>query len=1018
LTVREVATDGEHRAAAGRAPVIQWQFSANDWVTAIDTLRDDFIFVGSRDGSLRVLDWFGTCILERQFGSWIGAVRLLHVANVNGVEEIYLWLGTKRGQVICERVLIEGGSRVTTETCFEFDAKNTIREIEVPTGLVGLGDAIVVAGSEDRRVYVFPMERVLGGVTWTPFERALNGWVRSVALCRTVSGDILIAAGCGDKRVHFLDLNAQEVGSVLVDSKVHSIVSDPRGSRLFCCSDSKELFEIALYGGPKYQFSLERRMPLPHRATKLVFIDANCERIIAVCEDKCLYVIDATRHLVCGSLSLGERVFALHALQTQTTKVALIGHGQRSLSSVLYWPDEHAASHPSARFGLPDEFESPPRWPDLAEVHLHGSRTARISVGIGRFLDLVPAARPFEELCVVSTDEGDVHIVELFGETGATKVTIPRESVYRVWAAHAFWTEPGTWLKVLVATSDKMITAYDVDMTTTIALRGERTQLGDWPREIRPVENAGAGVCIVACESGELHITSEPSQLFNGNQIFRTAYGVKRRDQVDVLTGSDNCLVTLYANGIEQWRVRTADRVREVLIDKDECLAVSEDRFLYVLDASPEAEGRKRYRFRFPHRALCADVIHDAETKRRIVVVGCGDGAVYWLDENGFVLDAHEFPDRIRDIKVTRDGDIAVACEDRHLYRARTWDRAMKAVFGARGLEAVQTRIRELKVAHDSNGPAVVSEITPAERAFLLRYIDHWLGNNTADFAVRLTDAALRDDYRDKVKLHYWCANALLALATRGRFAFGKDRIEQYLRRFDGNVYAQHSLLAAVGHRRLRLVHMPAGDPAPEMLIDWLVLKVSLDDEWILEECCRKLCASEFFGLGEGGFRKFFRTVRIPYRKLRRIVDHAEFMEQPEVSGSSLVRLMPFLKAGQFDDRAVTKMIDICRVTDPSVRSDMESLTLIAAAPLNDETPLSVVERYTARIANAELRSMVGHILNVGGAALSNGYRGASVVADLVRAKLEADDYEVTADDFLAVQFALGTLRALSVRVA
>ena len=96
---------------------------------------------------------------------------------------------------------------------------------------------------------------------------------------------------------------------------------------------------------------------------------------------------------------------------------------------------------------------------------------------------------------------------------------------------------------------------------------------------------------MAVCESGDIEILGPDRLSWNVSQILRTGQCWFDGNSCYVLTGSDNNMVSLFRDGQQEWSVTTKDRVREVLVVGKLCLAVSEDRFLYVLSLTGEFSG-------------------------------------------------------------------------------------------------------------------------------------------------------------------------------------------------------------------------------------------------------------------------------------------------------------------------------------------------------------------------------------------------------------------------------------------
>ncbi len=95
---------GSHRAKDDdrltTALLPHWEFHGRDWITAVEVVEDQFVFVGSRDGTLWILNRHGSELANLHLGSWIGALRVLDLRDdewPQALRGLYLLLGTKSG---------------------------------------------------------------------------------------------------------------------------------------------------------------------------------------------------------------------------------------------------------------------------------------------------------------------------------------------------------------------------------------------------------------------------------------------------------------------------------------------------------------------------------------------------------------------------------------------------------------------------------------------------------------------------------------------------------------------------------------------------------------------------------------------------------------------------------------------------------------------------------------------------------------------------------------------------------
>lgn len=996
-----------------------WEFRGKDWITAVDVLGDQLVFVGSRDGTLWILNRHGSQLDGFNLGSWIGALRVLDLRDEEWPEDlrgIYLLLGTKRGLVRFFRV-VWTDANVQRVPVFEFNARNTVREIDVAI-TSSPPRATVAIGSEDKHVYIVDFAEAVRhtaglGEDVTVVQPAVNGWIRSVAFYHAPgSDDTLVAAACGDKNIYFFATDGTEVNRLYVASKVHSLISDTRGSAIYATSDAKTLYVI---GGRQTGFRVIHRQPLPHRATKLAFMDSDCRQILAACEDGRIYVFDTRQRRLTSYVDLKERVFAMRSAMIQQTRILMLGLAYGRLVASMYSLGEDVPPAMTrelrgslAEYGVEEESR-------LAEIEIYGPKRASITVGIGRFIHLVRPHPNAYKAAVVGTDGGEVAVVEL-STTGSPEV-IYRASdpaPARVWAVSGVWEDEST-LTLCVATSDKEIQFWKVVISGALAERvgSETVQLRDWPREIRPVVNQDRPsdrAILVACENGDVSVVGDDGPTFNTGQTLRTGYARRREGRYEIVTGSDDNRVSMYVDAQPRWEFHTLDRVREVLIHDEECLAVCEDRFLYVLSL----DGDLRHRYRFPHRALCID-LYSGPGRTLWYVVGCGDGFVYFVDEAGWVKDAYEFPDRIRDVRVHENWELIVACEDGKVYFAPCLDHYLEDHFEGMEIEVIDRTVQELRLrAGDPEGLRAVQELSDDDKLLLLAYVEDWYDPPDSELIVSLIDSSLESVLAGGlVKLHYVYAAALVHLATRVNFAAGKSRIERFIDKGQANPYAIHAIIASIGKLGIHRRQVSDRGASAITLVDSIVSAVPIDDEWILSECVRNLHRSEFFDLTQDGFVRFFRTVRIGFGKLQRILRAAA--ELPAVKSSALMGLLELLGHAEIDRPAFAeRYLQLVESNDDVVRDCLDHWdTARWGTGDADDRVMGLLGWLLNVVRSGEIRSVLEGFLKDYSLRTSSGAGVWVLAADLIEARLLQQDVAVTAQDYLCVATVCGAMRAL-----
>lgn len=399
-------------------------------------------------------------------------------------------------------------------------------------------------------------------------------------------------------------------------------------------------------------------------------------------------------------------------------------------------------------------------------------------------------------------------------------------------------------------------------------------------------------------------------------------------------------------------------------------------------------------------------------------VVGCGDGVVYFVGEDGFVHDAYVFPDRIRVVRIDDDGQLLVASEDRYLYRATTWRRLLMDHYADAGVDAIYEHIRDVERQFNTTGPLAIAQLTVDEKLLLLRYSDLWLGRANAALAVHIIDS-IKGSIIDSngVKLHYWYASGLVALATRGDFAVGKARIQDYLTGNVNNIYALHSLLSVISHHRLRFLPTIGREPAPTVLIDTIVSMVPFDDDWILEECCRHLLGAEFFSLTSRGFVSYFTSVNVPFNKLKLLMEFASKCEITALKESPAVRLMQLLQLAPLERREYDQALSTCMLDergDQDVKRAVEDLYAIASTgATHSELVKDIKARFLDGVSNRNLKGVISDVLE---RSSSGETRELILIQDLLQERLHRCNCSVSARDYLEAVFCLGALAVLAKR--
>jgi hypothetical protein len=831
-----------------------------------------------------------------------------------------------------------------------------------------------------------------------------------------VENEILIAAGCGDKHLYFFTLEGKPYQKLFVDSKIHSIVSDQSSSKLYCTSDAKKIYEVGWQG---ISYGIIDKKDLPHRATKLAFIDEEFRKIAVVCEDSNIYVFDSDEREIISLIRVGQRIFSVKDASWHNTNLLLIGQAHGRLSCIMYSPAPEKFEQDTKQVkGFLRDF-NPSSFASLAELVLFGPKSQSVEVGIGRFLHITPASIYGRAVCIVGTDGGDVAVIVLSEDAKGQILykTDNNKGAYRVWAVYGYWERKGQ-LRLFFATSERRVLQFVLHEAEPPSLtEEEHIDLNDWPREIRPVDLIEPGEkrqLLISCENGDLIIYGNGDLKFNAGQILRTGYARQVSDgEYDIVTGSDNNFITFFRNQAYIWHKETLDKVREVLITKDECIAVSEDRYLYVLNH----EGRLKFRYRFPHRALCVDLYFD---HKKIVwfVVGCGDGYVYFVNQHGYVREAYEFPDRIRDVKIFNNEEVIIACEDRQVYLAPTIDKLIKESYSDKHLELIENEIKELKRRIRGEGLIAISNLSEDERLLLLMYANEWFRPANVDVIVSLLDASKQAVFeRDNLKLYYIYASALIVLTIKGDFAAGKTRIEDYINLNKNNSYALHSMLATVTHNRIKSWTVSDRSPSPLVTIDTIITHLPFDDPWILEECVRHLYHAGFFSFSRG-FCHFFDTVQINYNKLSQIIDCALDCSHTPIYKLPMVRLVKFLRERKVDFQKFADIFDnLPANSDVEIKECLDELHFVMNANEEPDVILTNLKDWVEKkIINEGMRSICKNSINDCFTSATSRYVQYNLVAELMESRLFRLNCILSARDYLYILFCCSFMWILSDR--
>lgn len=269
-----------------------WSYSTDDWVTGAHAADIDGdgkieVLIGSRDGSVRVLDAGGTpkAFYNALAGDWVGAIHGIN-GRSHASNQARVLVGSRNNYVVA------------------FDEKGTVLW-RYTTGLVvrsvhtcdldGDGKLEVLIGSEDCLVHVLSCED--GQLLWT---FATNGWVRTVR-CADLDqdGEIEVLAVSGDKHLYVLNPAGELKWKLDVGSKIHALLAadvDNDGCiELILGTNLKNVLLIAPDGKVRWNVYLGCRI---HSLGLFPMHQGKSSGIVAASEGEHVYFLDNSGCLI------------------------------------------------------------------------------------------------------------------------------------------------------------------------------------------------------------------------------------------------------------------------------------------------------------------------------------------------------------------------------------------------------------------------------------------------------------------------------------------------------------------------------------------------------------------------------------------------------------------------------------------------------------------------------------------------------------------------------------------------
>jgi outer membrane protein assembly factor BamB len=718
-----------------------WHHSAKSWVTSvaaadIDSDGDIEILAGSRDGRVHALTRRGDLRWERIVGnkSWVGTLAVqpesssLVARMLIGNREGMIFALDKDGKIVSPdgKLLASYRQDWTSEpeqAAYWLKSEQVIRQVVI-TEPTPASLSMIVAGSEDRRIYALDTES--GELLWT---FPTQGPVRAV-FAADVNGDgeIEILAGSGDHHLYLLDRRGRCLHRHLMeDRQIYTIfaadIDHDQRVEILVGTDAKDLLVLTHDFSPKWSHHF------PNRLLCLQVADLDNDgqtEIIAGSEDQHLYILDHQgtrlwRH------HLGAGIFSLYAIDFDHDGQIelLVGAEDKRLHVLRIRPARQLARKirrqyqmlgkpllesltellPAEQDLLRDILEEDfrphafvkPATLEYARVcmaageYLHAliellrlqqqkvqQRWYKDKIGHIRALYLGDISGDPQREIVIGTAEG---LVQAFNTTGKSLWNLQLGG--QILALQTGYLDHRKWQDILACSSDHhiyVISGTKKSVTRTFAM-------SEWMSSFYMLaqERHGTPSVIVGTEDKKLCFygsnLATPSQTISTPQGIKivSAYDAKQAPHVpgeqipEVIAGSLENTVTAYSrHGRFLWNYHTHDRVLAIAIkdlDGDgrvEIIIGSEDRNVHVLSN----DGRLKWRYFTEHRVIAIDACDLDNDGSLEVLAGCGDGRLYVLSAQGDLLWHYQTNDRIRVVRaedIDDDGhvEIALGSEDR-----------------------------------------------------------------------------------------------------------------------------------------------------------------------------------------------------------------------------------------------------------------------------------------------------------------------------------------------------------------
>ncbi len=707
-----------------------WEFKARNWVTCIyvadiDGDGDAETIIGSREGRIYCLSKTGKLRWKLDIGSreWIVTITVGGLAGPRKETSVHIIMGTRDGKVYVldgegRMVTRDGGILLFDEEGKPIDPQQALDACWFSIGYVirsiyvdPLQQSQIILGTEDRCAY--GLDYKTGEQLW---NYPTGGWVRTVfAYDMNCDGKEEVLVGSADGNLYLLDFQGQLLAQYTVNHPIRTIfvedVDNDGNLEVLMCTNHKNLVALTYCEG---QFEKKwERGPFENRLLNLYVIDIDDDgnkEIISSCEDKHIYIFDASGNILwrhnhkyrifdiatadidndgLPELLIGgenKRIRAMHVRlrrgveerirkyyrqlgkldpetipQLDADERALLqdvlGLNRRALVTF-----EHAREQ--IRAGLYDQALSTLRKLAQQKVERQWHRT---DIEYIRTVCFRHTEKKQGREIIIGTADGRVHAFYSHGHRAwSSNLNDHIVDVQTGFISHYY-----KWEEIVIISSEHSL----------YILGGEKNPL----QQARIADTWMSSFCVRAAsshDSPEIIIGSEAKKLFiydsnlqspkaeitteEGVRIVRALMSGDESTPEIVVASMSNRIYAYKRNGKCLWEYPTHDHIKAVCIKdingdgQPEILVGSEDRNIHVLDSA----GNVLWRYYLPNGALtvdAADVDGDGMVE---VFVGCADGNLYVFNRDGDLLWTYQASDRIHDVRIEdidNDGNFEVA---------------------------------------------------------------------------------------------------------------------------------------------------------------------------------------------------------------------------------------------------------------------------------------------------------------------------------------------------------------------